>query len=266
MKFLIIVLSFLFWSCNTKQSYRPYKFKNEIVLKNIKPIGVALLNDTLWLSDSDGNRLVQINKKGEVLREVEGFDRPMHIASAGKSLLIPEYGNDRITLFKGSSTTVLETPDLDAPAGIHSFVKEKAIADFYHHKVHFFNGENWASFGGKGNVLGQFHYPTDVQITKDEIFVADAYNHRIQVFDKNGNVIKVIGEASQMNATTGIFISESHIYATDFENNRILIFNKEGEVIQDIKKNLSKPVDIILFRKQLIVLNFDKGTLSVFEK
>ena len=38
----------------------------------------------------------------------------------------------------------------------------------------------------KGNELGELNYPTDIQILKDKIVVADAYNNRIQIFDKQG--------------------------------------------------------------------------------
>ena len=78
--------------------------------------------------------------------------------------------------------SIVKLPDsLDAPAGVDRYKNEIALADFYHHRVLYFNGNEWITIGKKGNELGELNYPTDIQILKDKIVVADAYNNRIQI-------------------------------------------------------------------------------------
>ncbi len=51
-----------------------------------------------------------------------------------------------------------------------------------------------ASWGDKGTGPGQFHDPTGIAISGDEVFVSDARNGRIQVFDVAGNFLRSFGK------------------------------------------------------------------------
>lgn len=260
----IILGIILFQSCNNKVP--TWEFDAEIKLDHVKPIGIAVVNDTLWVSDGEGNRIIQINKEGEILKEKKGFERPMHITNFKQGLAIPEYGKDEITLLKNGQVEVLPTPKLDAPAGIDFYKGTFAIADFYHHKIHFYEGKKWISFGEKGKGNAQFHYPTDIHITDTYLYIADAYNHRIQVFDKQGKFIKVLAADLGVNAATGIFGTDHTIYLTDFENHRVLVLDHSGKLQQVLKEGLSNPTDVILFHKKLHILNFKSGTISLYKQ
>jgi DNA-binding beta-propeller fold protein YncE len=139
-----------------------------------------------------------------------------------------------------------------------------AVADFYNHRVVYFNGKENLTFGEKGKENGQLTYPTDVQFANENIYVADAYNHRIQIFDLTGKHLKTIGEAEKMNATTGVFVHEKNIFATDFENNRVLIYDLNGNLIQIIAEHLDKPTDVLVVDNQLFVTNYHGHSISVF--
>lgn len=260
----IILGVILFQSCNKKTIV--WEFETELKLDHIKPIGIAIVNDTLWVSDGEGNRIVQINKEGKILKEEKGFERPMHIANFKNGLAIPEYGKDVITILSHGLSKVLPSPKLDAPAGIDFYKGAYAIADFYHHKIHFNNGEQWISFGEKGKENGQFHYPTDIHISDDYLYIADAYNHRIQVFNRQGKFVKVLAANLGVNAATGIFCANKTIFITDFENHRLLVLDHLGKQQQVLEKNLSNPTDVILYKKKLYVLNFKSGSISLFRQ
>lgn len=263
-KVLYIILAAVVLQSCKKKSNR-WEFDYQIELDHVKPIGVAILNDTLWISDAEGNRIVQITEIGEILKEEKGFERPMHISSFKNGLAIPEYGKDVITYFENDISKVLESPILDAPSGVDFYKGTFGVADFYHHKVHFNNGSTWMSFGEKGKGNGQFHYPTDIHIDDALLYVADAYNHRIQVFDKQGTFIKLMAEDLGINAATGIFSKDKNVFVTDFENHRVLVLGRSGEQQQVLTEYLSNPVDVIVFKKKLYVLNFKSGTISVFK-
>jgi DNA-binding beta-propeller fold protein YncE len=192
----------------------------------------------------------------------------MHIDSYEETLFVPLYGNDMVARISGAAFRALTINDsLDAPAGVSVRGKEYAIADFYNHRILYASdGTNFLSFGTEGKAGGQFYYPTDVQITESHIWVADAYNNRVQVFTKDGQPVRTIGEAQKMNAATGIFVGEHELFVTDFENNRILVFNHEGELLQTIAEGVEKPTDVLVRDGKLYIANYKSGNLQIFSK
>ena len=48
-------------------------------------------------------------------------------------------------------------------------------------------------FGSKGSKAGQFELPYGIAIMDNKIYVADRHNHRIQIFNRNGNYIGGFG-------------------------------------------------------------------------
>lgn len=254
---------FILNACNSES----WKVIDTIDLGEVTPIGLTYFQNHLWIADGDNNRVIQFDLKGNSIKEIEGFERPMHLDNDENSLYIPEYGSDNIVQFKGDKKTVLTLTDsLDAPAGVSVFEDEIAIADFYNHRIVYFDGERWSSFGTEGKVKGEFHYPTDVQITNDKIYVADAYNNRVQVFDKKGNALSIIGETEKMNAATGIFVSTKQVFITDFENDRVLIYDLKGNLQQVIQEGLNKPTDLLMIDGTLYITNYKGKSIVTLKK
>ena len=262
-----VVLGLLFVvSCKEKEQLpKEWVFAKTIQLDGVNPIGITELNGKLWLSDGDHNRLVQIDAEGKIEQTVDSLERPMHIDANGETIFIPQYGADNIATLKTGVLGALTLKDsLDAPAGVSVLGKQKAIADFYNNRILYADGNEWISFGKEGKAEGEFYYPTDVQITDSLIWVADAYNNRVQAFDKKGNFVKMIGQDQKMNAATGIFVSDTEVFATDFENNRVLVFDHDGTLKQEISKHIEKATDLMIFNKELYVINYRNGKINVF--
>ncbi len=245
---------------------KTFKYQQNVALDKVSPIGFDYDGKSFWIADGDHNRLVKTDLNGKTLEVQDGFKRPMHLAIDQQKVYVPEYGSDTIQIVENQQKKALELSDsLDAPAGIDVIDKEIAIADFYNHRILYFNGSQWLSFGKEGKKQGELYYPTDVQITSNKIYVADAYNNRVQVFDKQGKSLQTIGFKEGINAATGIFI-EDDIYVTDFENNRILIFDQEGNLLQELKEGLNKPTDLLILNDQLFVCNYKGQSLSIFKR
>lgn len=264
--FLLATLGFV--SCNTTEGPKSWQLNKTIHMDGVNPIGIAQSDDGLiWLSDGDHNRLVAMDLVGNIVKTIDSLERPMHIATNGNSVLVPEYGKDAVTIHLGADSSALKLTDsLDAPAGISVWKNERAIADFYNNRILYTkDGANWISFGKEGKAEGDFYYPTDVQITEDKIWVADAYNNRIQVFDKEGAFLKIIGADQKMNAATGVLVSEGQVFVTDFENDRVLVFDHDGNLIQELADHNEKPTDMLLVEKQLYVINYRSGHVNVYD-
>lgn len=262
-----IILSVILLTSCKEETPKKWILSKELKVEGVNPIGIAFQKNNIWLSDGDHNRLVQINDEGVILDTVNGLERPMHIDANATQLFVPEYGSDLIRIVENNTKSILQISDsLDAPAGFSVFNNEKAIADFYNHRILFFDGNSWTSFGKEGKNEGDFYYPTDVQITSNKIWVADAYNNRVQVFDKKGTFLKVIGKNEKMNAATGIFVSKNSLFVTDFENDRVLLFDWEENLQQEISEHIEKPTDVLLKDEKLYVLNYRKQTVNVYKK
>ena len=88
-------------------------------------------------------------------------------------------------------------------------------------------------FGKQGKDDGMFTYSRGVAVTdKDEIVVADEWNHRVQVFDSNGTFLRSFGRggknAGEFNFPDGLAIDrDGNIFVADCGNNRVQMFSRE---------------------------------------
>lgn len=264
-KIIIIGVLYSLVACVPKESV--WTFSEVLSLDSIAPIGVVMKNDTLIVSDGDNGRLVFMTPDGLFLHQKKGFNRPMHIDKSLTGLWVPNYATDEILMLENKEVKKMEVPfELDSPAGVASYKDEIGIADFYHHRVLFFNGEKWSSIGQKGVEEGEFHYPTDLYISQDRIYVADAYNHRVQVFDKSLDFLFEFGKEEKMNASTGLTVSENQVLVTDFENNRVLVYALDGKLLQILTDTFEKPIDLIVDKEQLYVVNYKGKSITKFKK
>ena len=263
-----VVLFFLISLCLTacKTSPKTWIFNKTIAVKNVQPVGILVENQNIWLSDAINNRVVKLNMAGEILKEYPNFNRPMHITLENSQVYVPEYLTDSIKIISEGnikSFNLIETPD--APASVAVSGTTLAVADFYNHRIIVQQDSTSMSFGKEGDSDGEFHYPTDVQFFGDLIYVADAYNNRVQVFDKTGKFQKIIGWQDQINVASGLYVTESNIFVCDFEGNRVLIYDLEGSLIQTLSDNLVKPIDVFVSKKTLYVANYDGSSVAIFK-
>jgi len=266
MKSVIAILLGLFFLAGCSNNNEEFKFVKEIKLNGMKPISVAVNEKGIWVSDSKNNRIVKINEDGKILKEFDGFHRPMHIALADHKLYIPEYLDDSIKVIDNGKLTSFDLGiKPDAPGGIDVSGPFAAIADFYNHRIIVMNNDSTFIFGKKGHKPGELFYPTDVKIVGDKIVIADAYNNRVQVFSKNGKFVSVIGEKDTLNVASGIDADENKIFLTDSNNNRVLIYDWKGNRLQTLTQNIKYPIDVALYKDRLFISNFHKGTIAVFE-
>merc|ERR1719228_59183 len=95
-------------------------------------------------------------------------------------------------------------------------------------------------FGEFGILGGQFTEPSGVAVTPDnEIVVADTNNHRIQVFDRNGNFSFQFGEVGKRNGQllypnrVAVVASTGDIVVTERSpTHQVQIFTKSGRFIR----------------------------------
>jgi|GEM_PF-3571622 len=247
-----------------------------------EPVGVAVSrSDEVFVTDSGHQRITVFDDQGTFLRafgeEGDGpgeLDRPMHLGFGPDGLLyVAEYINDRISVFRPEGTFVrhLKPTGVDAPAGV---AVDRAgatyLADFYHHRIVVLSPDGaqrtWGRAGRGG--LGELHYPTDVAIgPQGELWVADAYNNRLQLF--------VAGKATQM--ITGIAIAtgvavdgDGRVWAADFEGGMVRAFDPNGTPLVVFgepgvgREQLRHPTDVAIAGDRVYVADFGNDRVQVW--
>ncbi len=101
-----------------------------------------------------------------------------------------------------------------------------------------------AAWGGKGSAPGEFHDPTGIAVAGGEVFVSDARNGRIQVFDLDGGFRRQFGNTAgpgRLGRPMNLTVAKGELYVADYWNDRIAVFGLDGEFRRNIGNKGSGP-------------------------
>ncbi len=89
-----------------------------------------------------------------------------------------------------------------------------------------------AAWGSKGEGEGQFNDPTGIAVSETQVFVSDARNGRIQVFDLNGKFLRSFGnpgdKLGELNRPMNLSVRGDALYVAEYFNDRIQVFSLDG--------------------------------------
>lgn len=166
-----------------------------------RPTGIAVGPGRLYVVDTLAHQIVVLDTQGRVVSrigrrgDVPGeFNFPTNIArGTDGTLYVTDSMNFRVQQLEadGRPRAVFGrlgdgTGDFSKPKGIaldsegHIYVVE-GLNDLV--QVFDTSGRLLLAFGGSGIAAGQFWLPTGIAIVKDQIYVVDSANHRVQQFD-----------------------------------------------------------------------------------
>lgn len=101
------------------------------------------------------------------------------------------------------------------------------------------------AWGEKGSAPGQFNDPTGIAVAGDEVFIADARNGRIQVFNHDGRFRRQFGAPGKGSGELGrpmnLTIHEGELYVAEYFNDRIQVFGLDGTSKRTIGKSGNGP-------------------------
>jgi len=189
-----------------------------------KPGGIGMGPDgTVWVTDYDLDRVFHFDANGKLIASWgEAGDKPGEFASP-----------------------------VDVAVNSDGIVY---VVDQYHHRIQMFSADGhfigtWGK-QSKVNVVrsalnflisdgheGEFYYPSRIAIgTDNRVYVSDAYNNRVQVFDTEGRFIRSIGGmglwGGRFRVASGIAVgADGSLFVADFYNNRIQHFDRAGGFI-----------------------------------
>ncbi|MFQ5536867.1 MAG: 6-bladed beta-propeller [Gemmatimonadota bacterium] len=169
-----------------------------------EPIGIAYRGGRLYVSDAGNNRIVVFDTAGAVDTIWDGpeldLGRPMHITfDANGLLLVSEYLNDRVTVFDTTGAVV-------------------------------------EHLGGiSGSEPGELDAPGGAVEVTGEVFIADFYNHRVDVL--GGASPRTVGRpgrifSGRLHYPTDVDTDGELVYVADAYNHRIQVFRPDGTFVR----------------------------------
>ncbi len=105
------------------------------------------------------------------------------------------------------------------------------------------------AWGSPGTGPGQFRDPTGIAVSgQGEVFVSDARNARIQVFDAQGRFRRAFGTKGggpgELGRPMNLAIAGDLLYVADYWNDRIAVFTLQGEPVRTIGRPGNGPGEL----------------------
>ncbi len=153
-------------------------------------IAVDTGHHRIQIFDRDGHRTAMFGERGAGQGQLN-FPTHVTVDSSGQ-IYVTDSLNFRVQLFSIDGQPVRQVGQLGSTLG--TFSKPKGVAvdsndhlfvvDGLYDVVQLFDkdGQLLMFFGGSGNKDGQFWLPAGIAVAGDDVFVADTYNHRVQIF------------------------------------------------------------------------------------
>ena len=258
------------------------------------PRGIAVdSKGDFYVADAGNSRIQKFNPAGEHLAMLgtagkaagELSDPNGIVVDSTGSILTVDAGNHRLLRLNPDGTFVKEWigPDRnffgprDLAIGPNNFL---FILDQGWGRVVRLDlkTDEFVEWGKKGPGEGEFFEPTGIDVGGDRVFVADARNDRIQVFDLNGQFIAA-WPVPEWNSypwhypDAAFDPTEKRLYVSSPQTKEILVFDANGNRLAPLKADdaagLDDPSSLAIANtkagKRLYVLNTNGARVSVFE-
>jgi len=214
------------------------------------PMGLAISDDgdRLYVADLRGSQVLRVDltaKKMSRFASDDTFDQPCNVVLDGQeNVYVSETKAARVLVFSKQGKRLrsfgkeLERPTglaLDRARGI-LYVADTSRVTSENHRIFAYTleGRLMREIGnGRGSEEGQFNFPSYLAVddATGNLYVNDAMNFRIQVFDPEGKLVRAYGETGDtigtLARTKGLaFDSFGNLYVADGEHSVVQIFNK----------------------------------------
>lgn len=209
------------------------------------------------------------------------------------TIFVLDAGNFRVQAFSADGTFLTswgaqgaEAGQFNDPWGIAADEEYVYVADTWNHRIQKFSydGEFILSFGQYGSLGNgdnnddQFYGPRNIVLLNDNrLLIADTGNHRVQVYDRDGNYQNSFGgfgtALGQMYEPVGLGVGvDGTIFLGDTWNGRIQRFNQDFSAFYDWglnawrgDTNTQKPYLAIDSQGRIYITDPDRHRVIVFD-
>ena len=226
--------------------------------------------------------------RGKPVNIISGLNRPFGVVvTKNEEIVVAECHANRITILNKEGEKVKSFGTEGTKEGQFTYPRGVAISQDGHilvpdnHRLQklTFEGDCVKSVGSSetGNGPLQFNVPIGITVhpTTGQIFIADMYNHRIQVFNKDLTYSHSFGKKGssqeQFNCPWDVtFDNEEYLYVADRYNHCIKKFTPTGQYISTFSSEgsnpgqIKQPTSIIIDNNLLYVSELANNRISIF--
>ena len=145
---------------------------------------------------------------------------------------------------RGEPRGVIGRGQLQRPTGLARDAQRGLlyVADTYAHEVKVFDdqGRLVRVIGRRGDGDGEFNYPSHLAFVRDELYVTDTMNSRVQVFAHDGSTpLRTLGARGlylgNLVRPKGVGVdAEGNVYVVESYYDSLLVFSRQGEFLMPI--------------------------------
>lgn len=221
-----------------------------------RPFGLSLDDaGNLLVTDTGLNAVCYLDlahKKWLCWTSVGGrrFLSPVAAVHQGKTFYVADSAWGEVVAFDEKGRVQLEiTNGLAHPSGIAVLGDRLVVADSELHQVVLcgLQGGSVSKFGRRGNAPGEFNFPTHVAVDdRQQIYVTDALNCRVQVFTADGRFVRALGSPGDgpghFSRPKGVAADRAgHVYVVDAVFGNVQIFDDQGRLLLAFGEGGSAP-------------------------
>lgn len=127
--------------------------------------------------------------------------------------------------------------------------------------------------GGQGSAPGELDNPIGIAVGPGGLlFVADRNNHRLQVFDRQGDFVRAWGRqgdrAGEFREPHDVAADGEFVYVADLWNQRVQAFDAEGQPMFTItgQPSLSSPRGLAVHDRKIYIAEAAGGRVTVYDR
>ena len=242
------------------------------------PFGVVFISKTnnIYVADQSNNRVQVFDKDGEYLFKFGDMDGPgkmrypLCIAIYKEKVFVTQSLGGCVLVFDLKGNFIFQIGNTGSGEGqfnrprgiiINEYNGDIYVCDSSNKRIQIFS-ENYSfkSQFGKGTLQS----PTDIQLTRDNIYVLSVIKPFLTIFNYNFTPVQNIisnSISNYLNCPFSFVIDGAgNFIISDQGLNSVFIFNQQGELLHSLKDSISQPMGVCIGSKgRIIVVGFNGG-------